>query len=75
VACLDCIERTNWDPGTIQYIPTTILIGQQNSEHFRAIADVDRFYHLGLRGNRIGAGSSDPRDRGLSEFGGPSWSA
>jgi membrane dipeptidase len=53
-----------------------ILIGQQNSQHFRTVEDVDRFYNLGqrvsqltYRGNRIGAGSSDPRDRGLSEFG------
>jgi membrane dipeptidase len=53
-----------------------ILIGQQNSEHFRTVEDVDRFYDLGqrvsqltYRGNRIGAGSSDSRDRGLSEFG------
>src|SRR5579863_4277195 len=54
-----------------------ILIGQQNSEHFRTVEDVDRFYNLGqrvsqltYRGNRIGAGSSDPADRGLSEYGG-----
>jgi membrane dipeptidase len=53
-----------------------ILIGQQNSEHFRTVADVDRFHSMGqrvsqltYRGNRIGAGSSDPADRGLSEYG------
>jgi membrane dipeptidase len=53
-----------------------ILIGQQNSEHFRTVEDVDRFHGLGqrvsqlaYRGNRIGAGSSDPTDRGLSEYG------
>jgi membrane dipeptidase len=53
-----------------------ILIGQQNSEHFRTIADVDRFHGLGQRvsqltycGNRIGGGSSDATDRGLSEYG------
>jgi membrane dipeptidase len=53
-----------------------ILIGQQNSEHFRTVQDVDRFYSLGQRvsqltygGNRIGGGSSGPRDRGLSEYG------
>ena len=53
-----------------------ILIGQQNSEHFRTVADVDRFYNLGqrvsqltYRGNSIGAGSADTRDLGLSEFG------
>ncbi len=53
-----------------------ILIGQQNSEHFRTIEDVDRFYNLGqrvsqltYRSNRIGGGSSGSRDRGLSEYG------
>ena len=53
-----------------------ILIGQQNSAHFRSIQDVDRFYNLGQRvsqltysGNKLGGGSSDPRDRGLSEYG------
>ena len=53
-----------------------ILIGQQNSAHFRTVEDVDRFYNLGQRvsqltysGNRIGGGSSDPRDSGLSKYG------
>lgn len=53
-----------------------ILIGQQNSAHFRTVEDVDRFYDLGQRvsqltysGNRIGGGSSDLRDGGLSEYG------
>jgi len=53
-----------------------ILIGQQNSEHFRTVGDVDRFYSLGqrvsqltYRSNRIGGGSSDPGNRGLSEYG------
>lgn len=53
-----------------------ILIGQQNSAHFRTVDDVDRFYQLGQRvsqltysGNRIGGGSSDPRDFGLSPYG------
>jgi len=54
-----------------------ILIGQQNSSHFRAVEDVDRFYKLGqrvsqltYRGNQLGGGSSDAGDRGLSEYGG-----
>ncbi|HEV1285916.1 MAG TPA: membrane dipeptidase [Bryobacteraceae bacterium] len=54
-----------------------IVIGQQNSEHFRTVEDVDRFYALGqrvsqltYRGNRIGGGSSDARDIGLTAFGG-----
>ena len=53
-----------------------ILIGQQNSAHFRTVEDVDRFYGLGqrvsqltYRGNRIGGGSPDREDRGLSEYG------
>jgi len=53
-----------------------ILIGQQNSSHFRSVDDVDCFYSLGQRvsqltydRNRIGGGSSDPRDDGLSPYG------
>jgi membrane dipeptidase len=53
-----------------------ILLGLQNSEHFRTVQDVDRFHALGQRvsqltyaGNRIGGGSSDATDRGLSEYG------
>ena len=53
-----------------------IVIGQQNSAHFRSVEDVQRFYDLGqrvsqltYRGNRIGGGSSDPRDNGLSSYG------
>ena len=53
-----------------------ILIGQQNSAHFRTVEDVDRFYYLGQRvsqltysGNKIGGGSSDARDYGLSRYG------
>jgi membrane dipeptidase len=53
-----------------------IIIGQQNSRHFRTVDDVDKFYGLGQRvsqltydDNEIGGGSTDPRDRGLSEYG------
>lgn len=53
-----------------------ILIGQQNSGHFRSAEDVDTFYSRGQRvsqltygRNRIGGGSSDPRDDGLTEYG------
>lgn len=53
-----------------------IVIGQQNSEHFRTVEDVDRFYGLGqrvsqltYRGNRIGGGSSGVPDAGLSAYG------
>lgn len=53
-----------------------ILIGQQNSQHFRTIDDVDCCYSLGQRvsqltyvHNQLGGGSSDARDTGLSAFG------
>ena len=53
-----------------------IVIGQQNSTHFRSVEDVDYFYSLGQRisqltykHNRIGGGSSDASDSGLSEYG------
>ena len=53
-----------------------ILIGQQNSAHFRNVDDVNRFYDLGQRvsqltyaGNRIGGGSVDRPDCGLSPYG------
>jgi membrane dipeptidase len=53
-----------------------ILIGQQNSGHFHAVEDVDRFYALGQRvsqltydDNEIGGGSTDPLDPGLHQFG------
>lgn len=53
-----------------------VLLGQQNSEHFRTVDDVDRFFDLGqrvsllsYRTNRIGGGAFDPNDPGLTEFG------
>jgi membrane dipeptidase len=53
-----------------------ILIGQQNSKHFRTLDDVDSFYRLGQRvsqltyvRNQLGGGSSDPYDIGLTPFG------
>jgi membrane dipeptidase len=53
-----------------------ILLGQQNSDHFRTIDDVNHFYELGQRlsllayeTNNLGGGSSDSRDPGLSQFG------
>jgi membrane dipeptidase len=53
-----------------------IVIGQQNSRHFRTVEDVDNFYRLGQRvsqltydDNEIGGGSTDPRDPGLHEYG------
>jgi membrane dipeptidase len=53
-----------------------IVIGQQNSKHFRTVDDVDRFYGLGQRvsqltyfPNRIGGGSAGGPDLGLTPFG------
>ncbi len=54
-----------------------IMLGVQNSEHFRRAADVDTFYALGQRvsqltyntRNLIGNGSTERRDEGLSDFG------
>jgi len=53
-----------------------VILGLQNSEHFRTEADVARFYALGQRvsqltyvPNRLGGGSSNPVDAGLSDFG------
>ena len=54
-----------------------LILGVQNSEHFRSADDVDRFYGLGQRvsqltynaRNLIGNGSTERRDEGLSDFG------
>jgi membrane dipeptidase len=54
-----------------------VIVGLQNSEHFRTPADVDLFYSLGQRvsqltynaRNMIGNGSTERRDEGLSDFG------
>jgi membrane dipeptidase len=53
-----------------------IVIGQQNSGHFRSLEDVDHFYRMGQRvsqltygHNQLGGGSIDARDGGLSKYG------
>jgi len=53
-----------------------IVIGLQNSAHFRSVDDVQRFYEMGQRvsqltytDNELGGGSVDPHDPGLSEYG------
>lgn len=54
-----------------------IILGQQNSDHFRNLDDVDYFYSLGQRvsqltynsRNLIGSGSTERKDDGLSDFG------
>ncbi|HEY6945246.1 MAG TPA: membrane dipeptidase [Candidatus Acidoferrum sp.] len=54
-----------------------LILGIQNSEHFRKAEDVDYFYGLGQRvsqltynaRNLIGNGSTERRDEGLSDFG------
>ncbi len=52
-----------------------IVVGQQNSDHFRTLDDVDSFFAMGQRvsqltyeDNRIGGGSGDPLE-GLSDYG------
>ncbi|HZB44030.1 MAG TPA: membrane dipeptidase, partial [Pyrinomonadaceae bacterium] len=54
-----------------------ILLGLQNSDHFRSVDDVDFFRGLGQRAsqltynarNLIGNGSTERRDDGISDFG------
>ena len=54
-----------------------ILIGFQNSDHFRTVADVQSFHALGQRvsqltynaRNRIGTGCREAKDKGLSSYG------
>ena len=54
-----------------------IMLGVQNSEHFRTLKDVEDFYALGQRvsqltyntRNMIGNGSTERRDEGLSDYG------
>lgn len=54
-----------------------ILFGVQNADHFETLDDVNLFYGLGQRvgqltynaRNRIGTGSTDRADGGLSDFG------
>lgn len=56
---------------------TGILIGIQNSSHFRSVEDVGRFHDLGQRvsqltynsRNMIGNGSTERIDGGISDFG------
>lgn len=54
-----------------------IVLGVQNSDHFQSVEDVTRFYRAGQRvsqltynsQNRIGSGSTDRADGGVSDFG------
>lgn len=54
-----------------------VMLGVQNSEHFRTPADVARFHAMGQRvsqltynsRNMIGNGSTERRDEGLSDYG------
>jgi membrane dipeptidase len=68
-------------PGDLDRVKTSgkvgVLIGVQNSEHFRTPADVDLFHGLGQRvsqltyntRNMIGDGSTERTNGGLSDFG------
>lgn len=54
-----------------------VIMGLQNSDHFRSVADVKAFYQLGQRvsqltynsQNLIGSGCTDRIDGGLSDYG------
>ena len=54
-----------------------VIVGLQNSDHFRDVKDVGRFQALGQRvsqltyneANRLGSGCHAPKDRGLTAFG------
>jgi len=54
-----------------------LILGVQNSAHFRTVADIDRFRAMGQRvsqltynsRNLIGNGATERRDEGLSDFG------
>ena len=54
-----------------------VIMGLQNSDHFRTADDVDMFYKLGMRcaqltynsQNFIGSGSTDRVDGGVSDYG------
>ncbi|WP_418066773.1 membrane dipeptidase [Sphingomonas endolithica] len=54
-----------------------VIMGLQNADHFRRPADVKHFYEIGQRcaqltynsQNRIGSGSTDRVDGGVSDFG------
>ena len=70
IDCADDVERAKAQ-GKIG-----VVIGQQNSQHFRVVDDVNRFYALGQRvsqltynDNSLGGGSTDPKNEGLSEYG------
>lgn len=54
-----------------------VIMGVQNTEHFREVADVKTFHQLGQRcaqltynaQNRVGSGGTDRIDGGLSDYG------
>ena len=68
VASLDAVKSTK---------KVGVVLGVQNSQHFRTPEDVDFFHALGQRvsqltyntRNMIGNGSTERRDEGLSDFG------
>jgi membrane dipeptidase len=76
----DLIVRID-SAGDLEAMPTSgklgIVLGIQNSEHFRTPDDVELFYWVGQRisqltynsQNRIGSGSTDRADGGISDFG------
>jgi len=71
IADADAIDRAKHD-GKV-----AVMMGVQDSDHFRSAKDVADFYQLGQRcsqltynsQNRIGSGCTDRVDGGLSDFG------
>ncbi|MGH9850100.1 MAG: dipeptidase, partial [Blastocatellia bacterium] len=71
-ADLDRVKSSGKDGGKVG-----VILGVQNSEHFRNPADVEYFYSLGQRvsqltyntRNLIGNGATERRDDGISDFG------
>ena len=54
-----------------------VMLGFQNADHFRSVADIGLFYGLGQRisqltynaSNQVGSGCTAPHDAGVTEFG------
>ncbi len=71
------IERAGDLAAVKQQGKVGIVLGLQNSSHFRTIGDIDEFYALGQRvsqltynsENPLGAGCGEVHDGGLTEYG------
>lgn len=76
----DCFQRVSSCKDVVSSRQTgrlAIMLGMQNSDHFRTVVDVAAFYEMGQRTsqltyngpNRIGYGCLERRDLGLTPFG------